>query len=131
MVERWRHETHTFHLPIGKMTITLKDLSCLWGLPINGYSITNFEDDNWEEDVQHAFNHVNWQAFRRPPNTYYLSVNWLYEPWRPVLEDENDVRRPRASLPTNANAEEVRYYAHVYMLDLFSLVMFLDHSDFH
>jgi Plant mobile domain len=62
MVERWRRETHTFHLSVGEMTITLEDVSCLWGLPINGYSITSFADDNWEEDVLHVFGHVGWRT---------------------------------------------------------------------
>jgi Plant mobile domain len=122
MVERWRRETHTFHLSVGEMTITLKDVSCLWGLLINGYLITGFADDNWKED-----GHIDWQAFRRPPGTYHLSVSWLCEPWGSVLEDENDVRHPRASLPANANAEEVGYYARAYILDLFSSIMFLNH----
>jgi Plant mobile domain len=130
VVKRWSRETHTFHLRVGEMTITLEDMSCLWGLPINGYPITGFADDNWEEDVLHAFGRVDWQAFRRPPGTYHLSASWLCEPWGPIIEDDNDVRQPRASLPANANAEEVGYYACAYMLDLFSSIMFPDHSGF-
>lgn len=36
LVERWRPETNTFHLPFGEMTVTLEDVSILWGLPIQG-----------------------------------------------------------------------------------------------
>jgi Plant mobile domain len=33
LVEWWCLETHTFHMPVGKLTVTLQDVSCLWGLP--------------------------------------------------------------------------------------------------
>ena len=34
LVERWRLETHTFHLPVGETTVTLQDVEVLWDLPI-------------------------------------------------------------------------------------------------
>ncbi|MCH85630.1 putative IMP dehydrogenase/GMP reductase, partial [Trifolium medium] len=34
--ERWHSETGTFHLPLGELTITLDDVSCLLHLPIDG-----------------------------------------------------------------------------------------------
>ncbi|GAU10655.1 hypothetical protein TSUD_419850, partial [Trifolium subterraneum] len=34
--KRWHPETGTFHLPIGKVTITLDDVSCLLHIPITG-----------------------------------------------------------------------------------------------
>ncbi|RYQ84854.1 hypothetical protein Ahy_B10g104351 [Arachis hypogaea] len=36
LVERWRPETHTFHLPVGEVTVMLEDVSYILGLPING-----------------------------------------------------------------------------------------------
>ena len=43
LVERWRPETHTFHLPIGEITVSFQDVSCLWGLPIVGEAVTGVE----------------------------------------------------------------------------------------
>ncbi|KAF1898326.1 hypothetical protein Lal_00033093 [Lupinus albus] len=36
LVERWRPETHTFHLPHGECTITLEDVSLQIGVNVNG-----------------------------------------------------------------------------------------------
>ncbi|XP_049414563.1 serine/threonine-protein phosphatase 7 long form homolog [Solanum stenotomum] len=44
MVERWRPETHCFHLPFGEVTITLQDVQVLFGLRIDG-------DDVYMQDV--------------------------------------------------------------------------------
>src|SRR5579883_1323876 len=39
LVDRWRPETHTFHLPCGEMTPTLQDVSFLFGIPIHGDAV--------------------------------------------------------------------------------------------
>ena len=36
LVDRWRPETHTFHLRVGEMTVTLQDVAMILGLPIDG-----------------------------------------------------------------------------------------------
>jgi hypothetical protein len=35
-MDRWRPETHTFHFPIGEMTLSLEDTTMLGGLPCAG-----------------------------------------------------------------------------------------------
>ena len=40
LVERWRPETHTFHLPYGKCTITLKDVTLQLDLSVDGPVVT-------------------------------------------------------------------------------------------
>ncbi|QHO55752.1 Serine/threonine protein phosphatase 7 long form isogeny [Arachis hypogaea] len=40
LVERWRPETHTSHLPWGECTITLEDVAMQVGLPIDGEPVS-------------------------------------------------------------------------------------------
>uniref|UniRef100_A0A453E645 Aminotransferase-like plant mobile domain-containing protein n=1 Tax=Aegilops tauschii subsp. strangulata TaxID=200361 RepID=A0A453E645_AEGTS len=50
LVDRWRPETHLFHLPCGEMTMTLEDMAMISGLPINGQAITGrVSAVNWRE----------------------------------------------------------------------------------
>ncbi|KAL9667717.1 hypothetical protein QQ045_002081 [Rhodiola kirilowii] len=44
LVERWRSETHTFHLRNGEMTITLEDVGVLTGLHIEGRAVTTDQE---------------------------------------------------------------------------------------
>jgi hypothetical protein len=105
------------------MTITLEDVLCLWGLPIDGLPITGDVDDNWDSIVEEMFGRLEWASFRRPPGQFHMSRTWLREPWSG--EEET-----RARLPPNSPQEEVEMYARAYMLDLFSSVMFPDQSGY-
>ncbi|MFQ6651611.1 hypothetical protein Gotur_023869, partial [Gossypium turneri] len=48
LIERWRPETHTFHLPCGECTITLEDVNLQLGLPVDGYAVTgSVQSGDW------------------------------------------------------------------------------------
>ncbi|CAL0312758.1 unnamed protein product [Lupinus luteus] len=49
IVERWRPETHTFHLPTGECTITLEDVSMQLGVSVNGLPVTGPTFFDWNE----------------------------------------------------------------------------------
>ena len=52
LVERWRPETHTFHLPHGEMSITLQVVEVIFELPIDGEVLvgpTAVVDGDWSQ----------------------------------------------------------------------------------
>ncbi|KAI4994144.1 hypothetical protein ZWY2020_029192 [Hordeum vulgare] len=52
LTDRWRSETHSFHLPLGEMTITLEDIAMITGLPIEGRALTGkVRFDGWRQRV--------------------------------------------------------------------------------
>ena len=59
LVDRWRPETHTFHLPCGEMAPTLQDVTYLLGLPIAGEALSAPDTPpTWRHDVLARFQGV-------------------------------------------------------------------------
>ncbi|KAL4293320.1 hypothetical protein AHAS_Ahas18G0116300 [Arachis hypogaea] len=54
LVECWRPETHTFHLPVGEVTVTLEDVTYIHGLPINGDPVMGRSDSNHQLLVENC-----------------------------------------------------------------------------
>lgn len=110
LVERWREETHTFHLPFGEVTITLEDVNVLLGLKIGGKPITGRSNYNWFEVVTDLLG-------IRPANTDLkagnLKLSWLKDHFQGPPEEEG------ANLQQRIRA---------YLLYLFGTVLFPDKS---
>jgi hypothetical protein len=52
LVDRWRPETHTFHLPCGEMTVTLQDVAMILGLPVDGHPVCGLvRPQGWRDIV--------------------------------------------------------------------------------
>ena len=57
LVERWHPETHTFHLPYGKMGITLQDIEVMLGILVDGLPVTGRIDLKWNEVCRDLLGH--------------------------------------------------------------------------
>jgi hypothetical protein len=55
LIEKWRCETHTFHIRHGEMTPTLQDVTVFLGLPIYRWTVISISVRNWIELRKHAF----------------------------------------------------------------------------
>jgi hypothetical protein len=52
-IDRWRPETHSFHLPYGEMSVLLKDVGFILGLRLDGLAVTGMIDPtNWKDMVE-------------------------------------------------------------------------------
>ncbi|CAL1370546.1 unnamed protein product [Linum trigynum] len=88
MAERWRPELHTFHFPKGKMTITLRDVAILTGLPVTGEAII---DNSSKPEVGWGSLILDRLGFNMPTTTLVegvghpplnagqVSIPWLFE----------------------------------------------------
>ncbi|KAK6133043.1 hypothetical protein DH2020_033198 [Rehmannia glutinosa] len=116
LVERWRPETHTFHLPVGEATVTLQDISVLWGLPVDGEPITGIDTNRSMDEWQDICNEL--LGFRPPPEDFdrgRLKIRCLQERFK--------------TLPDGASEDTVQFYARAYILQLLGGQLLSDMSN--
>jgi len=115
LVDRWRPETHTFHLPCGEMTVTLEDVAMITALPIAGDAVCGrIEAGRFRDMVEHLLGVRPGEAEegRKAAKTGGLAFSWLREHFR--------------ILPEGANAITTERYARAYLLYVFGAVLFPD-----
>ena len=111
-VERWRPETHTFHLPHGETTITLQDVEVILGIPIDGKAIVGTTDKTWADECRSMLG-IN------PTGTVLKRQRILI---KKLLEKIDQ------GLPNDAVEVAVHQYARCYILALLVDIIFADKS---
>jgi len=116
-VDRWRPETHSFHLPCGEVSITLQDVAMILGLPLEGIAVTGIiQTDGWRDMVEALIG-------IRPPEppegvkdrkTSRVSSAWL--------------RQNFNHCPQGTPQEAVERYARVWLWHVFGGFLFPDGS---
>ncbi|XP_030925747.1 protein MAIN-LIKE 1-like [Quercus lobata] len=123
LVERWRSETHSFHLPHGEMTITLQDMEVIMGVPVDGLPLVGCTSPttNWRDVCGTLLGHRPLEReLGRNKNTRVMEGPRVKAKW---LED-------RFSNPLSVDAPEelVQKYAQFYIVELLGGTLFMDKS---
>ena len=119
-VERWRPETHTFHMPFGECTITLQDVAYQLGLPVDGRYVSGCLS---EFHIYIEGGRPAWVWFQEllgvipPPSQvqkYAVNCSWFQETFGECPEDADD--------------DTVRRYVRAYIMMLLGTQLFADKS---
>ncbi|QHN88892.1 uncharacterized protein DS421_16g567380 [Arachis hypogaea] len=122
-VERWRPETHTFHMLFGECTITLQDIAYQLGLPVDGRYVSGCLTDF---HVYIEGGRPAWQWFHEllgvvPPanqiQKFAVNCTWFQETF--------------GECPEGADEETVRRFARAYIMMLLGTQLFVDKSGNH
>ncbi|KAM0900803.1 hypothetical protein ACQ4PT_020376 [Festuca glaucescens] len=114
LVDRWRPETHTFHLRAGEMTPTLQDVSMILGLPIDGEPLCmSTGSDGWHQQMEGLIGMAPPEpedtAMRAPAGANY---KWIKDNF--------------AEYPAEVDRDTVRTYTKVYLWYVISRTLFAD-----
>ncbi|KAF1899549.1 hypothetical protein Lal_00019677 [Lupinus albus] len=77
LVERWRPETHTFHLPHGECTITLEDVSLQIGVNVNNLPLAGPTYFDWNEICEELLGKV--PSDKQDMRGCELKLTWLFD----------------------------------------------------
>ncbi|XXG90233.1 hypothetical protein AAC387_Pa12g2050 [Persea americana] len=101
--ERWRDETHTFHLPPGELTISLEDMVQCWGLRVVGKPM--FSEPEYSNPDRNRVLFRQFFGFRPDAKGAMIPLSWLYSIYCPVKARELSQERLEAQgVPPNVAA---------------------------
>ena len=110
LVDRWRPETHSFHLSCGEMTVTLQDISMIGGLPVNGRPlIGRVEKRNWRDRVIGLIGDCPPASEAKDNRSSGVPFNWLM----------NNM----SGVPVGANEGTIERRARAYMWYMFRVMV--------
>ncbi|KAI4330926.1 hypothetical protein MLD38_029163 [Melastoma candidum] len=112
LVERWRLETHTFHMANGKTTITMQDVAIQQGLPVEGDAVVGYTSMDFHAVCEHLL--------REAPPRGAMKAGMMKMSW---LSSRFDVLHPEASKVL------VRMHTRAYILQLIGAMIFPDKSN--
>ncbi|KAF7838922.1 serine/threonine-protein phosphatase 7 long form-like protein [Senna tora] len=113
LVERWRPETHTFHMTQGECTITLQDVAILLGLPCVGVPIVGRTDLPWATVCEGLLGQTPPEGKLKGQR---LSMKWL------------DDTFSFANFPPNPTAVDIEHFTRAYILKLIGVYLMPDKS---
>jgi len=109
LCERWRTNTHTFHMPLGETTITLEDVSLQLEVSIDGEPVTGGSSRNLLQLCQDLLGDI-------PPENMItgnsIKLSWLNRRFR--------------ELPDDANLATIGQYARAHILILIGSMLMPD-----
>ncbi|KAH9612224.1 hypothetical protein KSS87_003278, partial [Heliosperma pusillum] len=111
LVERWRQETHTFHLPFGEANVTLQDVAMLFCLRISGRPVTGSSEGGWQDLCVRLLGAIpSTKAIKGSK----LKLTWLHDNFQNVA---------------NINSQyQLHCHVRAYLLYLFGALLFPDKS---
>ncbi|QHO02171.1 uncharacterized protein DS421_13g421560 [Arachis hypogaea] len=119
-VERWRPETHTFHMPFGECTITLQDVAYQLGLAVDGRYVSGCLTDF----------HLYIEG-GRPASVWFEELLGVIPPPSQVQKFAVNCtwfQETFGQCPEGADEDTVRRFARAYIMMLLDTQLFADKS---
>ena len=117
LVERWRPETHTFHLSHGEMSITLQDVEVIYRLPIEGEVLVGpiaVMNGNWSQLCKELLGFTPVNDNKTLVGQRILISRLVDAIAQPLLDDATEI--------------QIHQYARCYILALLGDKLFMDKS---